>query len=123
MTNTTSQQEFKDGRKKGTEKGTGKGAKRGPDRLTFCQAWQNSESVAEVAELLDMEPANVMSRASYYRAQGIQLKEFRRGRPRSPVSASDVNQAIRVDAAAVAATNSALLLEILACLAQVHHID
>lgn len=98
---------------------------RGPDKLTFCQTWEKAESVAEVAEALGMEPANVMSRASYYRANGIRLKEFRCGRPRSTVSASDVNQAIEIihTAGGESSDESSLLLEILACLTQVRNID
>ncbi len=54
--------------------------KSGPGKAEFVSAWLGSASVAEVAEKMDMTPANVMARASFYRKQGIELPQFRRGR-------------------------------------------
>lgn len=59
--------------------------KRGPDRETFCRVWQNGNSVAEVASELGMETSSAMSRAAYYRKQGVQLKHYPKGRRKLPM--------------------------------------
>lgn len=44
----------------------------------FVTAWQNSNSVKEVAELLGAKPASIRTRATQYRKRGVQLKKMPR---------------------------------------------
>ncbi len=46
---------------------------------TFIQAWESSDSVAQVAEKTGLKQNSVQARASKYRSQGIPLKEMPRG--------------------------------------------
>lgn len=56
------------------------------DAELFVRTWQDSRSVAEVAERMDVSIANATNRASRYRKKGISLRYFYgnsgRGRPR-----------------------------------------
>lgn len=48
-------------------------------RLTpaeFIQAWQTSETLAEVAEKTGLPKNNCYSRAGYYRTKGVPLKKI-----------------------------------------------
>ena len=46
----------------------------------FVKAWTKADSVAEVAELLDMTTATATARACVLRKAGVKLKSFPRGR-------------------------------------------
>lgn len=55
------------------------------DAFTFVRAWQESNSVAEVANKTGMREATIRTRAYNLRKQrGIPLKEYKRG-PREPI--------------------------------------
>jgi hypothetical protein len=62
-----------------------------PER--FVEAWETSESAAEVAEKLQMPKAIVQARASNYRAAGIKLKPMPR-RPKNKIDAAALNKRI-----------------------------
>jgi len=50
------------------------------DNKVFVKMWQKSDSVAEVAEALDMTSQTATARAAMLRKAGVLLKSFPRGR-------------------------------------------
>lgn len=66
--------------------------KSGPNQEEFVAIWMGASSIAEVAEKTNMTPANVMARASFYRKQGIDLPQFKRGRRRDEAMREKTDQ-------------------------------
>lgn len=84
-------------------------------REVFCRTWNTSESVAEVAEKLNMNPASAVSKASVLRKSGVNLKHFKQGRPKS-VSAESLNEILGTPPKAPTLTKIEVMNEILRCL-------